>query len=107
MSTNVRYRGCVQVKFSASGDAEPLKTLNWITFVASFFNKERQAAEYYHAVEEQYNCAMEFAEAVAQEHESNGSPRPVVAFVAKDWGGNFILYATAYKQAYVTHAGTC
>eukprot|EP00929_Paragymnodinium_shiwhaense_P095905 TRINITY_DN5721_c0_g1_i2.p1 TRINITY_DN5721_c0_g1~~TRINITY_DN5721_c0_g1_i2.p1 ORF type:complete len:507 (+),score=154.69 TRINITY_DN5721_c0_g1_i2:97-1617(+) len=82
------------VHFAASQAEDTMKSAAYIKFMAAFFNKEREANEFYANLQSSMPSAP-----------TTGA-KPVVAWIAyESWSSSLVLSQAAYKLEIVTRAG--
>lgn len=84
------------VYFDASQDPGPLKRAEWIKYLASFFNMEKNATEIYSKIEVNYQCLN---------GSSSLSQKPVVAWVSEYPEGVIGISNAGYKTQLTLDAG--
>jgi len=91
----------IDVCFDATSDPGMLHRVEWVKFVAAFFNKEPLANAVFQGIEQRFLAVMS---AVLAAREGGGAP-PVCAFVSKSWYNDFRVNRAVYKLEALTSAG--
>ncbi|CAG9460759.1 unnamed protein product [Pedinophyceae sp. YPF-701] len=91
------------VVFSGSQDPGSLNRMEWIKFVATFFNQERSAVSHFNRVRGEYEVHVSQAASAA----AAGSKKTVawVGYTGPFFGDTYYLSYAAFKMDHITDAG--